>query len=106
MCGWHPHIAVFPRALTRTSWSYQIGMTDLSLAAADAERAFERVEANTEFNRSARRAVPSAFPDQPDTARRCPPLIIKPDEVDEMLHLFAQGLKTVEAKPSPSGLSH
>jgi 4-aminobutyrate--pyruvate transaminase len=32
--------------------------------------------------------------------------IIKPHEVDEMLHLFAQTLKTVEARLSPSGLSH
>jgi len=41
-----------------------------------------------------------------DTIGLCPPLIIKPHEVDEMLHLFAQTLKTVEAKLSPSGLSH
>jgi len=41
-----------------------------------------------------------------DTIGVCPPLIIKPHEVDEMLHLFAQTLKTVEARLSPSGLSH
>jgi 4-aminobutyrate--pyruvate transaminase len=41
-----------------------------------------------------------------DTIGLCPPLIIKSHEVDEMLHLFAQTLKTVEAKLSPSGLSH
>jgi 4-aminobutyrate--pyruvate transaminase len=33
-----------------------------------------------------------------DTIGLCPPLIIKPHEVDEMLGLFAQTLKTVEAK--------
>src|ERR1700704_1263388 len=57
-------------ALTRTNWSDQIGMTNLSLTAADAGEAFERVEADTEFNRSAGCALPSALPDQPDTARR------------------------------------
>jgi 4-aminobutyrate--pyruvate transaminase len=41
-----------------------------------------------------------------DTIGLCPPLIIKPHEVDEMLDLFAQTLKTVEAKLSPLGLNH
>ncbi|KJC38942.1 aminotransferase [Bradyrhizobium sp. LTSP857] len=41
-----------------------------------------------------------------DTIGLCPPLIIKPHEVDEMLGLFAQTLKTVEAKLPPSGLNH
>jgi 4-aminobutyrate--pyruvate transaminase len=40
-----------------------------------------------------------------DTIGVCPPVIIKPDEVDEMLDLFARTLKTVEAKLSAAGLS-
>jgi hypothetical protein len=39
-----------------------------------------------------------------DTIGLRPPLIVKLREVDEMLHLFARILKTVEAKLSSSGL--
>ena len=41
-----------------------------------------------------------------DTIGLCPPLIITPDEIDELLDLFAQTLKNVEAKISPASLSH
>jgi 4-aminobutyrate--pyruvate transaminase len=37
-----------------------------------------------------------------DTIGLCPPLIIKPHEVDEMLHLFAKTLKILEARFSPN----
>jgi 4-aminobutyrate--pyruvate transaminase len=41
-----------------------------------------------------------------DTIGLCPPLIINPGEIDEMLDLFARTLTTVEAKLPRTSLSH